>query len=76
MSAAIHGNHNVVFGVKAPLPLKGFPQGRIRLRIRNTGFAQAFVKSESGIRHFYISEKEGFWTPIYEQGSNHREEVA
>jgi hypothetical protein len=76
MSAIIHGDHHAVWGVKTPLPLKGFPQGKVRLRIRNNDFVHAYVKTKEGIRHFIVAEKDGFWVPEYEQGANHREDAA
>jgi len=62
----------VVFGIQDTKPLRGFPDGRVRIRLRNDGFAQAFVKSATGIRHFYIREVDGFWLPCFEQGANIR----
>lgn len=75
MSAVIIGASDMVWGVKPPLPLKGFPSGRVKLRLRNTDFAQGFVKTADGIRRFYIAEVGGFWTPKFEQGANHREVI-
>lgn len=61
-----------VFGVCQPLPLRGFPQGRIRLRLRKDSFAKAFVKSPTGIRRFLIGQRGAFWVPMYEQGAKVR----
>jgi len=59
-----------VFGVVDPLPLSGFPPGRIKLRMRPMNFAFAFVKTEEGIRKFAIQEKDGLWIPSFEQSRN------
>lgn len=50
--------------------LRNWPEGRIRLRLRNEEFAQAFVKTAHGIRRFYIAEVDGFWEPGPEIGAN------
>ena len=60
-----------VFGVTKQLPLAGWPPGRVRLRLRNDNYAQAFVRLPgSGIRRFYVSEREGKWWPDLEFGAN------
>jgi len=65
---------NAVFGVATPLPLKGFPRGRVRLRMRNDDFLVAFVKSARKIRRFIVAEKDGFWIPMIgcEQAANYK----
>jgi hypothetical protein len=63
---------NVVFGVQEPLPLRGFPQGRYKIKMRNTDFARVFVRSKDGIREFCINEVNGYWEACYEQASNTR----
>ena len=75
MSATIIGQNDMVWGVREPKPLNGFPPGRVRLRMRNTDFAQAFVKTHTGIRHFFICEEDEYWCPKFEQGSNYREVI-
>ena len=61
-------------GVREPLPLAGFPEGRVRLRLRNNSFAMAYVKTKDGIRCFVIGEMDGMWVPVteFEQGRNVR----
>ena len=61
-----------VFGCVQPMPPSGFPQGRIRLRLRNDAFAQAFVKSPTGIRRFLVGRRGACWVPVCEQGANLR----
>ena len=66
----LHYGPNVPFGCVEPKPLKGFPVGRTRVRIRNTGFASVYVKTEYGIRHFTPVDKGGHWEPLFEVGRN------
>ena len=76
MSAVIIGASDMVWGVQSAKPLRGFPDGKVRIRVRSADFAQAFVKTRDGIRHFYIQSIDGFWQPKFEQGSNHREVIS
>lgn len=62
---------NVVFGIPDEIkPLEGFPAGRVRLRLRSKEFAIAFVKTNCGIRSFFLVEKEDKWRPYIERGRN------
>jgi len=76
MSVKLIGDTSIIWGVRPTLPLKGFPEGKIKLRLRNNSFAKAFVKTKQGIRSFYVAEKDGFWIPKYEQGSNNMEVIS
>jgi len=69
---AVISSKNLVFGIRPMLPLKGWPEGRVRVRLRATDFAWGYVKTPSGIRQFAIEVREGCWWPAYEQGSNRR----
>jgi hypothetical protein len=60
----------IVFGIAEPLPLRGFPPGKIRLRLRPDDFARAFVRMDNQARAYVIKEKDGFWIPFCEQGRN------
>ena len=54
-----------------PLQLKGFPEGKTRIRIRPNSFTTVFVRPpEGGIREFAIEEKDGYWCPAFEVGRN------
>lgn len=72
--ALITVGKKVVFGVREPKPITGAPEGRQRLRMRNTSLARLFVKTDSGIRHFILEDKEDTWfcNPQMEQGRNVR----
>jgi hypothetical protein len=57
-----HGT-SYVFGMADPLPLRGFPLGKIKTKIRAGVFAKVFVKTPSGIWGFYVKEVDGLWLP-------------
>ena len=64
----------IVFGVKNPKPIVGAPEGRQRLRMRNTQAAKLFVKTANGIRSFVLKEDGDHWAVALEleQGANYR----
>lgn len=64
-----------LWGVVPVKPLKHFPEGRARIRMRNTEFVQVFVKTATSIRKFYVDEQEGCFVPTFEIGNNTRAEV-
>ena len=61
----------IVFGVVDPLTLRGFPEGRARIRLRNDSFVTVNIRPRrGGIRRFNIEEREGSWWPAFEIGAN------
>jgi hypothetical protein len=64
------GGIKFVFGIANAMPTKGFPEGKIRFRLRNNDFAKARVKTSDGIMEFYIEEKDGYWIPSFETARN------
>ncbi len=60
----------LVFGVREPKPLQGFPPGKVRLRMRNKEFMRARVRTPDGIREFTVKEIDGHWMPSHEIGRN------
>lgn len=68
MAVTVFGE--IVFGDSNPKPLKGWPEGKIRLRIRSDDAVKAFVRTSDSIRWFYVKEENGYWVPSYEIGSN------
>ena len=64
----------VVFGVQEPKPVEGLPAGKVRIRMRNTSPARAYVRTENGIRHFILVDQGDHWyaDPRLEQGRNVR----
>jgi hypothetical protein len=68
---AITYGRKIEFGVKDPLPLRGFPPGRARIRQRNDAFAVVFIRPpEGGIRQFAVEQRDGAWYPAFETGAN------
>ena len=68
--AITHGRL-IEFGVKDPLPLRGFPPGRARIRQRNNSFTVVFIRPpEGGIRRFAVELRDDAWWPAFETGAN------
>ena len=66
-----HLGRKFEFGVKDVLPLRGFPEGRARIRIRQGDWVKVFVRPpEGGIKEFLVEEKAGAWCPAGEVGAN------
>jgi len=70
MATTIH--YKVPFGVIKPLPMDGFPEGRVKIEIRPDEWVRIFIKTENGIREFTPKEEGGKWIPYFEKGRNHR----
>jgi hypothetical protein len=68
--AATISNARIPFGAVDPKPLKDFPEGKARLRIRAEDFVKVRIKTKTGIREFYPHEVDGFWVPLFETGRN------
>ena len=62
MAVIVKGEH-YIFGVKKALPLRGFPEGRARVRMRSNSWAVVFVKTKHGIKQYYVREVGGVWIP-------------
>lgn len=60
----------LVYGVKEPMPLSGFPPGRVRIRMRQNRFAVAYVRTSDGVRGFAIEVFGETWQPGPELGHN------
>lgn len=60
------------FGSTKPLPLKGFPPGKCRIKIRPNAFTEVFIRTQDGIRQFIVKSEDGFWVPGLEIARNHR----
>ncbi len=76
MAVTTIGDKTLVFGAKDRLPLKGWPEGKVRIIVRNEDFVRGYVRSPDGksIRQFIVGEEDGCWIPRFEQGSNIRGE--
>jgi len=65
------GTAGILFGMSDLLPLRGFPQGRKRIRRRPREYCQVFVRPpEGGVRAFYVTAHDGAWWPAFEAASN------
>jgi len=60
------------YGTLEPKPTRGFPPGKLRLRMRTREFVRARVKTPDGIEEFAVKEQDGFWVPAHVTGSNLR----
>lgn len=62
----------IKYGIRGPFPLKDFPEGKVRVRVRNNAFPVAYVYQHGkSIRKFLVAEKDGYWIPFHEQQANH-----
>jgi len=59
-----------VYGIQPVKPLIGFPEGKVKIRLRSNDFAKVFIKTQSGVRQFIPEEKDGAWHPRAELGRN------
>lgn len=66
------GATRVVLGVQELKPIIGAPDGRQRIRMRNTAVAKLFVRDAIGIRCFILADCGTHWTPVWEQARNAR----
>ena len=60
-----------IFGTCKPKRLRGFPQGKIKLRMRNNDYMTAYVRNKEGITAYRIIEKNDNWYPAFEIARNH-----
>lgn len=72
-SALIHHGKALVFGSVPRKPLRGFPRGRIRIRIRNDEFALVYVKNAAGTVAYYVEDTGKWWEPSHMKEANHRQ---
>lgn len=61
---------SIAFGTQEPKPTRGFPDGKLRLRIRSCKPVIARVKTAESIREFAVKEQDGFWIPAFETARN------
>lgn len=70
-SSSIQRSTKVVgYGITPILPLRGFPEGKTRIRMRSGELVKIRVRSADGIRSFVVEESEGAWVPLIEEGVN------
>jgi len=70
-AATVIGGVPLVYGVREPLPLRGFPEGRTRIRMRPGKFVRVYVRPpDGGVREFVVQERDGAWWADIETGAN------
>jgi predicted RNA-binding protein with PIN domain len=72
MARVVIPENAAIWGFNDPKPLKDFPAGRVKLRMRNDDFLTAFVKTSDGIRQFIVKDAGDFWVPAFEVAANKR----
>lgn len=73
--AITYGLNAGIFGIQEMKPLRGFPDGRVKIVMRGNDFVTAFVKTASGIRKFYVKKVDDHFEPHWEIMANYREET-
>jgi hypothetical protein len=69
--AYIIGSPLAIFGIPDEIkPVKALPMGKTRLRLRPEDFARVFVRTETGIRGFHLTDAGDHWLPVFEFGIN------
>lgn len=61
---------HVPYGLATILPLRGFPPGKARIRLREDEFVRIRIRTRDGIREFHPEIVDGVWKPLVESGSN------
>lgn len=73
MSVISYGR-KFVFGVPARRRIVNLPPGsRVRVRLRQAAFAEAFVRRECSIERFYLLDVDGGWELVMPFGANFRQ---
>lgn len=72
MPAIIYDNNDVVFGMHEPKPLKGFPEGKTKLKMRGDDWARVYVKTKDGIQEWYIKDDGENFVPFCRAAINER----
>lgn len=60
----------IAFGVVPVRVIKGLPEGKARLRMRQDEFVSVWVRTRTGIRRFYLEEVDDYWVPTMEAEAN------
>lgn len=68
MAATI--GRQISFGVVAMREIKGLPEGKTRIRMRQDEFVSLFVRTRTGIRWFFLEEVDDHWIAVCEQQVN------
>jgi hypothetical protein len=70
----------LILGIREPKPIANIPQDvrKVRLRMRNDGFARAFLKFDDRVEHWAIGPADNktqdcpIWRLVAKQGENRR----
>lgn len=62
----------LIFSAPELKPLKGFPEGKYRIVLREGEFGRVYIKTKEGIRAFYLADSGEFITPGPEIERNER----
>lgn len=72
--SVIYGGRKFVYGVQARRRIVNLPPGsRVRVRLRNSAFAEAFVKRADSIERFHLLDAADGWQLVMPIGSNFRQ---
>lgn len=71
MAVTIYGDG--IFGLVRPLPLRGFPEGEARVRIRVDEFVRVYIRKDGATRGFYVKREGDEWVPWCEIGGSQKE---
>jgi hypothetical protein len=72
MSAILSNLSAPPLGVVPVLPLRHFPQGKVRVRLRPGEVPTVYVRNAEGITAFLPHEVDGHWEPLLTLGKNAR----
>jgi hypothetical protein len=72
MATMLSTGVSIVFGVVEPKPLKDFPEGRTRIKIRSRAVVVVYARTQTGIRAFAVHDNGAEWVPAFEFARNER----
>jgi hypothetical protein len=75
MSAPIIMGKRFVLGSAHRLPLRNFPEGKTRIRVRPNHPVRVYVRTSFGIWKFLVQEVDGFWEPLIQEAFNARPQI-
>jgi len=68
-----HYGTDLVWGVRDILPLRGFPAGKVRIRMRPLRPVAVYIRPpEGGVREFVVTPQDDAWVMAWEVGANRK----
>ena len=66
----------LLYGIHPVRPLRGFPEGKAKIKMGAKEAVQVFIKlpNNGGIRKFLVNNKWGKWRPVFEIKANYRKD--